>query len=151
MKKSSFVKFLFYSLMLIASVIYVLISINGPSDSVDDFALKRFDHDLFMNQLSVSMPIDLYKNDAWGNKSELNFVSLGFYVYSMTTTKLTSHAPSLSNYEYSITTAALTSCAPSLGFFFSVGHSFSSSSIQASYYDNQNNRGRDEKNNFSRK
>ena len=64
MKKSSFVNFLFYSLMLISSVIYVLISINGPSDSVDDFALKRFDHDKFMNQLSVSMPIDLYKNDA---------------------------------------------------------------------------------------
>ncbi len=67
MKKSSFVKFLFYSLMLIASIIYVLISMNGPSNSVDDFALKSFDHDMFMNQLSVSMPLIMYENDAWGN------------------------------------------------------------------------------------
>jgi hypothetical protein len=80
-KKSLFVKFLFYSLMLITSVIYVLISINGPSDSVDDFTLKRFDHDIFMNQIAASMPVDLYNNDAWGNKSELYFFSQGSFAH----------------------------------------------------------------------
>ena len=84
MKKSSFVKFLFYSLMLIASNVYVLISMNGPSDSVDNFALKSFDHDIFINQLSVSMPLDMYKIYAWGNKSELYYVSQGSYACPMT-------------------------------------------------------------------
>ena len=41
----------------------------------------------------------------------------------MTTTNLTSHAPSFGNYQYSITTAALTSCEPSVGYFFSFGDS----------------------------
>jgi hypothetical protein len=121
MKKSSFVKFLFYSLMLIASIVYVLISMNVSSDSVDDFALKSFDHDIFMNQLS--MPLFMYENDALGNKSELYYVSQGSYACPMTisqgsyvtTTNLTSHA----------STAALTSsCEPSVGFFFSFGDFF---------------------------
>ncbi len=38
-----------------------------------------------------------------------------------------------------------------LAIFSSFGDSFSSSSIQASYYDNQNNRGRDEKKQFQLK
>jgi len=77
-----------------------------------------------MNQLSVSKPVDLYKNDAWKNKSELYFFSQG-------------------SSEYSINTADLTSCAPSLGYSFSLGNSFCSSSIQASYYDHQSYRGDD--------
>ena len=93
----------------------------------------------------------MYENDAWVNKSELYYVSQGSYacpmtisqasyVHSMTTTNLTSHASSFGDYQYSNTTAALTSsCEPSVGFFFSFGDFFSSSSIQASHYDNQNN------------
>ena len=114
-KDTSFIKFLFYLFMLITSVICVLISVN--SSSIDDFALKTFEHDVFQSQLSVSKPVDLYNNDAWRNKSELYFFSQGSYAYSMTNAHFSSHAPSFGYYEYSIITADLTSCAASLNTF----------------------------------
>jgi hypothetical protein len=75
-------------------VVYVLIGINGPSDSVEEFALKNFEHDIFMSQLSVSKPVNLFYNDAWRNKSELYFFSQGSSAYSFTNANLTSRAAS---------------------------------------------------------
>ena len=54
-------------MLIITSVIYVSIKINGISDSVGDFALKTFEHDDFIRQLSVSNPVTLFYNDAWKN------------------------------------------------------------------------------------
>ncbi len=155
-KNTSFITFLFYLLVLIiTSVIYVSIKINGISDSVGDFALKTFEHDDFIRQLSVSKPVTLFYNDAWKNKSDLFLFSQGSYANSTVSKPVTLlyndawknkselFLFSQGSYANSITLANFTSV-PSFGYLYSFGI-FSSSSIQASY-DHQNSSGDEEKN-----
>ena len=140
-KNTSFIKFLYWMLITSVIFIFVLISIIGPSDSVDDI----------INHANLTSRAP----------------SSGYYEYSITSADVTSCAPRFdyffsfgnsfsssstqaSYYDHqnyrSITTADLNSWAPSFDYFFSLGNSFSSSSTQASYYDHQNYRGDEEKN-----
>ena len=155
-KNTSFIKFLYWMLITSVIFIFVLISIHGPSDSVDDFinianltsrapSFDYYEYSITSADVTSCAPrLDYFFSIVNSSSNQASSYD-HYYEYSITSADLTSCAPSFDYfhyYEYSINSADLTSCAPS-NYFFSFGNS---SSTQASYYDHQNYRGDEEKN-----